>query len=171
MESVLAAVESLLQQASVACAIIGGHAVNAWVEPRITGNVDVTVHADASGIDRLRQILISAGYAIAREHGANLPSGPDFVRFVSSDGVIVIEIQSAKTVFQSEVVRRAGLHGGPRVATPEDLIILKLIANRPKDQVDLLSLCALPGLDWPYVEQWARAWEVLGTLQRLRGNP
>jgi hypothetical protein len=37
--------------------------------------------------------------------------------------------------------------------TPEDLIVMKLIAHRPKDRIDLLGLVALPGLDWSYVER------------------
>lgn len=150
-------------------AIIGGHAVNAWVEPRLTGDVDVAVQTDRIGVDKLKRLLAAEGYAVAREHGANLPSGPDFVRFVSADGLIILEIQLAKTSFQSEVIRRAGGKDRPRVATPEDLIVLKLIANRPKDQADLLSLCALPGLDWNHVERWAAEWDVLAVLQRIRG--
>ncbi len=55
-----------------------------------------------------------------------------------------------------------------RVATAEDLIVLKLIANRPKDQVDLLALAALPGIDWSYIERWADAWNVRDVLGRLR---
>ena len=35
----------LLDEAGVEYAVIGGHAVNAWLEPRFTADVDVTVHA------------------------------------------------------------------------------------------------------------------------------
>lgn len=54
------------------------------------------------------------------------------------------------------------------MATAEDLVILKLIAHRPKDVVDLRGLIALPDLDWAYVEQWAAAWEVADRLEVLR---
>ena len=57
---------------------------------------------------------------------------------------------------------------GARVATKEDLIVLKLIADRPKDRIDLEGLCALDGNDWSYVERWAREWDVLGRLERFR---
>ena len=100
-----------------------------------------------------------------------MPSGPDFVRFGSAEGPIVVEVQAAKTELQRTLIERAiPSEGGVRVATPEDLIVLKLIANRAKDQIDLLGLVALPSLDWAYVERRAAEWEVLPLLKRARGR-
>lgn len=80
-----------------------------------------------------------------------------------------IDLQAAKTAFQVEVVRRARpVAVGPAVATPEDLIVLKLIAHRSKDLIDLRNLAALPDLDWAYVERWARDWEVEDRLAAIR---
>ena len=167
--SPLATIARLLERAAVPYVVIGAHAVNAWVEPRITADIDVTAATDAAGMTRLERTLIAEGWSVGRTHGAEQPSGPDFVRFVSSDGVMTLEIQTAKTDFQREVVRRAAVtDDGVRVASPEDLIVLKLIANRPKDQVDLLALVALTDLDWAYVERWADAWGVRDVLERLR---
>jgi hypothetical protein len=80
-----------------------------------------------------------------------------------------LKVQTAKTEFQREVLRRAAVrHDGSHVATPEDLIVMKLIAHRPKDRIDLLGLVALPGLDWSYVERWADEWQVRDRLDTLR---
>jgi hypothetical protein len=58
------------------------------------------------------------------------------------------------------------------IATPEDLIILKAIANRPKDRIDiegLLERCA--ELDYAYirkpVDEFARFLEIPGIFQDL----
>lgn len=160
----------LLDEAGVEYAVIGGHAVNAWLEPRFTADVDVTVHAPPATMDRLKAVLASHGYRVTGEHGATQPSGPDFVRFVSDGAGITLEVQASKTAFQREVLRRAAAAGTPRIATPEDLIVLKLIANRPKDRIDLLGLLQLDGLDWAYVERWAAAWDVVDRLRALRGG-
>ncbi|MBX3028164.1 nucleotidyl transferase AbiEii/AbiGii toxin family protein [bacterium] len=153
-------------------AIIGAHAVNCWLEPRVTADIDVTVAADRARLDALRARFAREGFRVAREHGADAPSGPDFVRFVSADGEIVIELQAAKTAFQREVVRRAvPTPLGLRVATVEDLIVLKLIADRTKDQSDLEGLLGLGALDWAHVEKWAAAWGVFDRLQRKRRGP
>jgi len=165
----LATVARLLDQAGVAYAVIGAHAVNAWVEPRLTADIDVTAHADARGINRLEKVLAGAGWSLERQHGATQPSGPDFVRFASADRLITLEVQTAKTDLQREVIHRAVVaEDGVRVATPEDLIVLKLIANRPKDQADLLALAALATIDWAYIERWADTWGLRDALSRLR---
>jgi hypothetical protein len=167
MQDVIASLARLFERGKIGYALIGGHAVNVWLEPRFTADVDVTVQATPAELARLTELLATGGYAAVRSHGADLPSGPDFVRFASWDGTATLEVQLAKTEFQREVIRRAS-SGSVRVATPEDLIVMKLIANRPKDRVDLAGLLRLPALDWDYVERWAGEWGVLEELKRLR---
>lgn len=118
---------------------------------------------------RLRRIFAEAGYERVVEYGGDPPSGPDFVRFASADRLTIVGVQAVKTALQHEVVRRARASSeGIRIATPEDLIVLKLIADRPKDRQDLLGLLALPDLDWAHVERWAAEWDVAERLAALR---
>jgi hypothetical protein len=143
--------------------------VNAWLEPRFTADVDVTAAATPDEMERLRRGLLAAGFRVARAHGATLPSGPDFVRFVRDDLALVLEVQAAKTPLQRDVVKRAvASASGIRVATAEDLLVLKLIADRPKDQGDLDGLARLAGIDWAYVEARAREWDLAPRLAALR---
>jgi hypothetical protein len=61
------------------------------------------------------------------------------------------------------------------VVTPEDLIVYKLIAGRPRDFADAEEIArarrvAGTALDWSYVENWCIAWGIedrLATLRRL----
>jgi hypothetical protein len=167
--SALARIADLFGRAEVEYAVIGAHGVNAWLEPRFTADIDITARVDVPAMSRLRSAFSGAGYEATVEHGAHLPSGPDFVRFASADRLTLVEIQAAKTALQHEVIRRARASAeGIRVATPEDLIVLKLIADRPKDRQDLLGLVALPDLDWAHVEHWAAEWGVAERLAALR---
>ena len=171
MLGALARVASLFDAAGVPYAVIGAHAVNAWIEPRLTADIDVTAQISSADLARLQDQLAAARFTLTRAEGVELPSGPDFLRFASGDGTVVVEIQAAKTDLQRAVIARAiRAEDGVRVATAEDLIVLKLIANRPKDQVDLQGLVALPSLDWGYIERWAAEWEVFELLHRLRGR-
>ena len=167
MSDAIDALAALFDRTGVPYVLIGAHAVNAWTEPRFTADIDLTMQAGGDDFARLTAALGAEGFSIGRQHGAELPSGPDFVRFVSADGGTVLEIQFAKTEFQREVIRRAVVEHGARVATPEDLIVMKLIADRPKDQIDLRGLAALPGVDWAYVERWSAEWGVTDRLRRL----
>jgi hypothetical protein len=164
----LARLDRLFASAGVPYVIIGAHAVNAWVEPRFTADIDVTIEMNTAALQRLREVLAAEGFHLLQEQGADLASGPDFLRFRSLDGSITLEFQAAKTEFQREAIRRAVTAGDTRVATVEDLIIMKLIADRPKDRVDLLELAALPNVDWDYVDHWAHEWQIADRLERLR---
>ena len=157
----------LLGRAGVEYALIGGHAVNLVLEPRFTADVDITINADLDALERLNAELLAAGFRVERTHGADQPSGPDFVRFVDDVGTN-LELQTAKTAMQRTAVARAIDHGGVRVASPEDLIVFKAIANRPKDQIDLLGLARLPNVDWGYVDRQAKDWGVDDVIARVR---
>ena len=157
----------ILADAGAAYALIGGHAVNVVLEPRFTADIDVTIAGDPVVLHRVRAALLASGLRVEREHGAGQASGPDFVRFVDEAGT-VLELQMAKTGLQRSAIERAHNHGGVRVATPEDLIVFKAIANRPKDQVDLLGLVRLPAIDWGYVDARASEWGVLAVIARVR---
>ena len=170
-EHPLAWLAALLAELRLRYAVIGAHAVNAWLEPRFTADIDLTIELTAETSRELAAAFERAGLSQTRIHGTGAASGPDFVRFASADRRVTVEFQVAKTEFQHEVVRRGVIGAaGLRVATVEDLIVLKLIANRPKDQLDLLGMVALPSIDWAYVERWANEWDAQSVLDELRAR-
>lgn len=152
-------------------AIIGGVAYNFWREPRFTKDVDFIAWADPAGLAQMRERLLAAGYAVTREQGAFEPSGPDFLRFVLPGTQRMVEFQTAKTDFQELAINRAVTLSEAQpfpVVSPEDLIIMKLIANRSSDHRDLYSLGEIEDLDWPYIEHWSAIWQVEDRLADLR---
>lgn len=165
----LASVHTLLEKAKLDYALIGAYAVNAWLEPRFTADIDVVAVAPAERLAEARTVLEEQGYKAEFVDGSG-STGPDFLRFTAEgEDALLLEIQIAKTEFQLEVVRRAAVgDSGVRISTPEDLIIMKLIAYRPKDRIDLEGLIRLPDLDWPYIEKWAGEWDVLERLHIVR---
>jgi hypothetical protein len=54
-------------------ALIGGHAVNAWGEPRATTDFDLTIAADLSSLQRIEMQLAGQGDGRARRAGALRP--------------------------------------------------------------------------------------------------
>ena len=64
--------------------------------------------------------------------------------------------------FEEEAVRRGAMHpAGPlhlRLPTPEDLIIMKAVAHRPKDLLDIQGIIRRnPEVDRQRIERWVRA--------------
>ncbi|MGH2609328.1 MAG: nucleotidyl transferase AbiEii/AbiGii toxin family protein [Tepidiformaceae bacterium] len=163
-------VGNVLEAGGLRAALIGGQAVNCWVEPRITLDVDVTVMASGATLREVVQRFELAGFRILFSQDPGGQSGPDFVRFEHEATEVELDLEVAKTDYEAGMIERAVRAEGLRipVARAEDVLVLKLIANRGKDHKDQLDLARLSGLDWAYIEHWADVWQVSERLGALR---
>ena len=84
------------------------------------------------------------------------------MRFEHTETEVELDLQVAKTQYESQMIERAANTSGMRipVASAEDLLVLKLI-----QQVDLARRA---DIDWAYVGHWAHVWHVSEQLARLR---
>lgn len=166
----LAELAAIFKEAQLPYALIGGLAVNAWVRPRATNDVGFVVLARRDAIQAVEQALLNNGFTHVRRQDSGEGSGPDFVQMYNRELGWGVDLQVAKTEYQEEIIRRAVVTSddGIAVATPEDVVVLKLIANRSVDNKDLLNLAELPNLDWAYIERWAATWQVEDRLQEVR---
>lgn len=139
--------------------VIGGQAVLLYGEPRLTADIDVTLGA---GIRRLPDVLRSA-QDLALEC---LPADPE--AFVSRTMVlptrhresgIRVDFIFSFTPYEAGAIERARLVelDGRKVAfaSPEDLVIHKIFAGRPRDMEDVHSvLVRNRSLDLEYIRRW-----------------
>jgi hypothetical protein len=152
-----------LAAARIPCMVIDGMAVLLHGEPRLTRNIDITLGAS---FDRLGDIVAAAGAAglkplvdpepFARE--TMVPPCAD-----ATSGVRVDLVLSESPWEQAAIGRAVAVRVGAadvRFVTPEDLVVHKLVAGRPRDLEDVRSIVARqPRLDRPYVERTLRAFE------------
>lgn len=139
--------------------LIGGQAVLLYGEPRLTKDIDVTLGA---GTERLADLL-----AVAHRLGLKvLPESPE--EFVSHTMVLPclapesgvrIDFIFSSSPYEMQALERVRLVrlGGTEVrfASPEDLIIHKVIAGRPRDLEDVRNvLLKNPGTDLAYIRRW-----------------
>lgn len=59
------------------------------------------------------------------------------------------------------------------VASPEDLVVYKLLADRPRDREDIRAILRTQQrtarrFDWEHVERWVAFWQIAERLERLR---
>lgn len=159
-----------LQPCLEGIALIGGLAVNVHREPRFTDDIDFMAYPAV--LEAVTSQLEEAGFEQVSAQGAEQSSGPDLVRFKRPGIPVVVEFLTSKTELQDSVIARAKRADEIvpiPIATPEDLIVLKLVANRSQDHRDLLELGKIEGLDWAYVEHWAPIWGIEERLANLRG--
>jgi hypothetical protein len=143
----LRAVSQALDRIAAPSMIIGGVAVIAHGVPRLTVDIDATVAAVHTDVAHLA--------AVRRERGISprIPDAETFARtrqvyLAEHDGSATpIDVSLAWLPFEEDALRAASTcdYAGVqiRIARPEDLVIYKLIASRPRDIEDAEGLLVL----------------------------
>jgi hypothetical protein len=153
------ALQSLLETYDQKGVIVGGVAASLLGNPRFTADIDAVF---LLGFDDLPTFLEEA-----EKHGIH-PRIPDVIEFARRSRVVLlrhvasgidIDLSLGILPFEVEMIERSNLVKiGPlkiRLPTPEDLIIMKAIARRPKDLADILAVSAShPNLDRTRIRYW-----------------
>jgi hypothetical protein len=97
-------------------------------------------------------------------------------RLALAEHGIDIDVFLAESSFQAELLgrrRRATLDGTlVWLVSAEDLILLKLLAGRPRDTADIGDILFTQGkLDEAYMREWAERLGVRGQLERVLAQP
>lgn len=152
-----------LDSAGIPSMVIGGLAVGAWGEPRLTRDADLKVLASRSERKQILDLL--AGYTPLQADADESLRRLGFVFLQDEDGVR-IDVMLAETSFDETAIGRARqvpLISGEmaRVCTAEDLIVYKMVSLRPQDRADVEGVVRRQGkaLDHAYVEKWLREFE------------
>ena len=165
MEPFRAAIESvqrLLSKFDNRGVIIGGIAVGFLGKPRFTEDVDAMFLLSTKDIPKFLEAAQAEGIqprvSDAAEFGRK--NRVLLLRHVPSN--INIDITLGILPFEEEMVARASVQSvttlSVRLPTPEDLIIMKAIANRPKDLEDIRTIIDKhPKLDIGRIRQWVKS--------------
>lgn len=157
--------------------LVGGLALPVWNYPRSTQDIDLLLLTDDD-----QQLL-----KICQSLGCRPRRTPTFTElgsvrvlqteFCPPDEYVEIEIDFliGQSEFHAQVAQRSievnyqGLAVPIKVATCEDLILLKLQAGRMIDLADCQRLIELNAeLAWAYVEDWAAKLELVESLTSVR---
>lgn len=182
LSAVLSSLSQWLKDQQVRYAIIGGVAIGFVAQPRATQDVDAVIWID---LDRVDDFLESG-----KDFGF-VPRIPDPVSFARKTRVLLlrhqqtnigIDLSCGALPFEQEMLDRSTeLDVGPinlRVATPEDLIILKAVAHRQRDLIDIDNLLSVHReLDVDRIRSWVREFaefldmpELISDLEKLLQN-
>lgn len=149
LTAALGAVSAWLSDAGVRFAVIGGVAASLHGRPRVTKDVDVVAIADDADWASLMES--------ARAHGL-APRIDDALAFAKQTRVLLlrheptrieVDLSFGMLPFELEVVQRAELREVNRIrfplATPEDIIVMKALALRPRDVADIEGIVETVG--------------------------
>ena len=166
-EHILARLAAALRRHDIPSMVIGGQAVLLYGEPRLTRDIDVTLGV---GTDRLPTVL----HLLEEIPLRPLPEDPE--TFVGQTMVLPalhdatgvrVDLVFSWTQFERQALARARFVtlGGESVpfASPEDVVILKIFAGRPRDLEDVASIVQNQNdLDRTYIRRWLQEFDAVG---------
>lgn len=165
LQELLARTARALEGAGLPYMVIGGQAVLLYGEPRLTRDVDVTLGVS---VDRLPDVL-----AVVAELSLRPLVDPE--SFTRETMVLPcqdpesggrLDLVFSTSPYEREAIARArtvDTAGQPvRFAAPEDLVIHKMIAGRPRDLEDVRGILAKQtGMDRDWIRRWLEDFEAV----------
>lgn len=159
--STLQALASWFEREAIPGAIVGGVAASLWGRPRMTRDVDAVVLADAIGWKELLESGAGFGFVPRIEDPLEFAHRTRVLLLRHDPDGIDVDISLGALPFESEMIDRRRIVTIAAVdipvVTPEDLIIMKSLARRPRDLGDIESvLDANPNMDIDRIRRWLR---------------
>ena len=164
-EKILSSIGVSLKKRDIPYMIIGGQAVLLYGEPRLTRDIDITLGVN---VDHLDELL-----AVVQELTLK-PLPKDLKSFVRQTMVlpaldettgIRVDFIFSFTPYETEAIKRAKkikiMDREVNFASPEDLIIHKIFAGRPRDIEDVRTvLLKNPDIDVQYIRKWLKEFDL-----------
>lgn len=177
VETLLKIVDSLVEQ-NIEYAVMGGLAVRAHAIPRPTNDVDLTINLSKESLPNWFEQLENRGVTVPdayRSGWVDNVAGMSILKlktYMNPKQSIDIDVFLAESEFQINILARKvqlDLEGRSIwLITAEDLILLKLIASRPRDLIDVSDILFVQGeLDKDYMRMWSRPLGIETQLERV----
>ena len=128
--------------------VFGAQAVIAYGVPRLSADVDVTVRLTPEDPERFAADMRSAGFAL-RVDDADFVRRTRVMPFVHLATAMPLDVVLAASGLENDFIERARVmelgDTSVPVIDPEDLVIAKVLAGRPKDVEDARNLWRILG--------------------------
>lgn len=157
----LAALRQLLARYGDRGIVIGGVATSLMARPRLTVDVDAVMLVSVDGLPQLIAAAESVGLFLRHPDGAEFARKHRVLLLRHNESGTPLDVSLGALPFEVEAVKRGVKRSFGSVEvilpTPEDLIIMKAVARRPKDLLDIEAIAqAHPNLDRPRIRRWVQ---------------
>ena len=165
LEPFRAAIEALhrlLEKYNERGVIIGGIAVGLLGKPRYTADVDAMFLLSTQEIPQFLELARMEEIVPRIKDAEGFARNTRVLLLQHAPTEIEIDISLGVLPFEEEMVERGSVKSfaklSARLPTPEDLIIMKAIAHRPKDLEDIRTIVDNnPNLDHARIEHWVKS--------------
>jgi len=170
LTAALTRVIASLSQRGFDFALAGGLAYSALVEPRATVDMDLLVLAGEDDLPALQEVLGHCFDSVLPHKEVMAFERARIWRALGITGnrEFLVDFLLADTAYHRAALARKQIVDFQGTALPivtiEDLVLLKALASRPQDAVDITNIqTAYSGeLDMDYIREWAERLGILG---------
>ncbi len=163
-EEILSKIGASLNKHNLPYMIIGGQAVLLYGEPRLTRDIDITLGVNVDRLKDLLDVISELSLKPIPENTELFVHQTMVLPAVDEATAIRVDFIFSFTTYETEAIKRSRKIEilGEKVcfATPEDVIIHKIFAGRPRDIDDVKSIIFKnPGIDIQYIRSWLKEFD------------
>ena len=158
-KELLKKIAECLSDNGISYMIIGGQAVILYGEPRLTKDIDITLDLGVDGLPGILRLLKNIPLEPIPEDVSSFVERTMVLPTVDPNTGIRVDFIFSFTPYEKEAISRIRQVSIDTInihfASPEDVIILKLFAQRSRDLEDArIILLKMPDIDNNYIEKW-----------------
>jgi hypothetical protein len=172
-EELLSRLARLFDAAKISYMVIGGQAVLIHGEPRLTMDVDVTLGLGTDDLDRIIALIAQEGLSPIPEDPSGFALQTCVLPARDSRSGERVDLIFSDTPYERQAIGRGvrlNIAGTPVCfASPEDLLIHKLVAGRPRDIEDARSVWQRrkSQIETAYMERWIKEFSAVPGLEKI----
>ncbi|MGH8174800.1 MAG: DUF6036 family nucleotidyltransferase [Steroidobacter sp.] len=161
-----------VQAENIPFVIVGGVAASLLGRPRLTRDIDALVDLPESVWATTVSRASAYGFVSRIENPVEFAERSRMLLLRHVATMIDIDVMLAALAFERDTIANSRLvtHAGLQIRLPrvEDLLVMKAIAHRPQDLVDIDGLLsAHPKADVDFVRQWVREFAAAAAMPDL----
>ena len=158
-EEILSRIGKSLKKNSLPYMIIGGQAVLLYGEPRLTRDIDITLGIGPDRLDEVLVVVQDLSLHLLPNHIEDFVQKTMVLPTLDETTGIRVDFIFSFTPYEAQAIKRSNkisiLGEEVSFASPEDVIIHKIFAGRPRDIEDVISIILKnPNINKNYIRDW-----------------
>lgn len=163
-EEILSKIGASLKKHNIPYMIIGGQAVLLYGEPRLTRDIDLTLGVNTEYVDELLKVIRELSLKPIPENIKLFVQQTMVLPALEETTGIRVDFIFSFTTYEIEAIKKARKITiiGQEVcfASPEDVIVHKIFAGRPRDIEDVRSIILKNlDIDTQYIRRWLKEFD------------
>ncbi|OGS44536.1 MAG: hypothetical protein A2539_01415 [Elusimicrobia bacterium RIFOXYD2_FULL_34_15] len=156
--------------------IVGGQAVLLYGEPRLTEDIDITLGVDIDFLDEIKKVCKKCGLLMIKGITDDFTKKTNVLPCVEKSNRIKVDFIFSYSDYEKQAMNKARrvkiANTFVKFASPEDVIIHKIVAGRPRDMEDIKNILLKQNrkIDKDYIVKWLDEFSKLENYKNIKSE-